>query len=199
MSLGWLELVLNSLLTLYINVVLVCLLAVVAVGYLSRRNYREVLQCLGVVRLTLNNMTRGIIWGLLLAGGVFVFENMILGPTGEEDQFYQFLNNIDQGLLPIVYIKLMLGGLVISLCAGVAEEVIYRGALQPRLGIIYTSILFVLIHAQYILHWEGLVIVFGFSLLFGKLRQKYDTTTTMVVHTVYDVVIFTLAIFNPFY
>lgn len=34
----------------------------------------------------------------------------------------------------------------ISICAGVGEEILFRGALQPIMGIIITSILFVAIH-----------------------------------------------------
>ena len=34
----------------------------------------------------------------------------------------------------------------ISICAGVGEEILFRGALQPMLGIIITSIVFVAIH-----------------------------------------------------
>jgi membrane protease YdiL (CAAX protease family) len=34
----------------------------------------------------------------------------------------------------------------ISICAGVGEEILFRGALQPLMGIILTSIFFVAIH-----------------------------------------------------
>lgn len=197
-NLGWLDVGFTLFTIVYGNIVIRCLSVILAVGYLSRRNWRGVMERLGLTSLNRERITRGVIWGLLLAVVVSVLEFNV-GSTGEEDRIRQFLNGIDPTLVSSVYAKLMLNILVISLAAGVGEEIIFRGALQPRFGSIYTSILFALLHVQYISHPLGLVVIFGLSILFGKMRQKYDTTTAIVIHTVYDIVIFTLAIFYPFY
>lgn len=199
---SWPELLLELIINLYNNAVLPCLSAIFAVGYLSRRHGTAVMQRLGLARLTSERMLRGVKWAVLMAVIVIGFELAIewgsVGVSEEEAKIQQFFQGIDQAELPIVYTKLLLSTCILSLCAGVGEEIMFRGLLQPRLGIIFTSILFVLIHPQYLSNWTGLVIVFCASIVLGKLRQKYDTTTTMVVHTVYDVILFVLTIFNPF-
>jgi len=56
---------------------------------------------------------------------------------------------------------------VIALASGVAEETIFRGALQPHLGLIITSILFGLMHfplSRFMIPWTMFAIVMGFIL-----------------------------------
>ena len=41
------------------------------------------------------------------------------------------------------------GILTLGLAAGIGEETLFRGALQPRFGLLITSLLFALLHSQY--------------------------------------------------
>ncbi|MDR6224535.1 CPBP family intramembrane glutamic endopeptidase [Desmospora profundinema] len=56
---------------------------------------------------------------------------------------------------------------LIALMVAVAEELLFRGALQYWLGVVGTSLLFVLIHFRYWKRWLLLVLLFGVSLILG--------------------------------
>jgi membrane protease YdiL (CAAX protease family) len=73
----------------------------------------------------------------------------------------------------------------IAVTAGICEEALFRGALQPRLGIIWTSLVFASVHTQYGLSFDTLaVLVLGFGL--GLLRHYLNTTTSTITHVVYN-------------
>jgi uncharacterized protein len=79
----------------------------------------------------------------------------------------------------------LLPWVLLAVSAGVAEEVLFRGAIQPRLGLLLTSLLFTATHLQY-----GFSIVLGVILLgglsLGLLRKHANTTTAIVCHVTYD-------------
>jgi membrane protease YdiL (CAAX protease family) len=61
-----------------------------------------------------------------------------------------------------------------------------RGALQPRLGLLLSSLLFAALHVQYT--WFGMGTVALLGMLLGYLRQRTNTTTAIAVHAAYDVI-----------
>jgi membrane protease YdiL (CAAX protease family) len=74
---------------------------------------------------------------------------------------------------------------LIGISAGVGEELLFRGALQPRYGIVLSSLLFALLHAQYGFSF----VTFGTFLLgclFGVLAKRHGTTSAIIAHTVYN-------------
>ena len=76
--------------------------------------------------------------------------------------------------------------LLFGLTAGVGEELIWRGVLQPRYGLILTTLSFAAVHAfQY--GAGALVSVFIAGLALGLVRQRTNTTTSIVVHASYDI------------
>lgn len=75
---------------------------------------------------------------------------------------------------------------VIALLAGVGEETTFRGALQPRFGIVATAALFALIHIQYGATFVELW-VFVHALIYGLVRRHVNTTTAVIAHATYDV------------
>jgi membrane protease YdiL (CAAX protease family) len=76
----------------------------------------------------------------------------------------------------------------LAIAAGVCEEVLFRGALQPRLGIVLTSVLFASVHTQYGLSFDvaGVLLL---SIGLGLLRRFANTTTTVVCHVAYDLLV----------
>jgi membrane protease YdiL (CAAX protease family) len=74
---------------------------------------------------------------------------------------------------------------LLAVSAGVAEEVLFRGALQPRLGLLLTSLLFTATHLQYGLSIVLAVILLG-GLSLGLLRKYANTTTAILCHVTYD-------------
>jgi membrane protease YdiL (CAAX protease family) len=84
------------------------------------------------------------------------------------------------------------GALVIALCAGLSEELLFRGLLQPRFGWLLANTGFVAMHAfQYGL--DGLLVVFAIGALLAFVRHRWNTTASIGVHAGYDLILLTLA------
>jgi len=83
--------------------------------------------------------------------------------------------------------------LLISICAGVGEELFFRGAVQPYLGVWFTAILFVLFHGylnplNLPLMVYGLYMVLVIGVL-GLFTEFYGIFTAMIAHTLIDVIL----------
>ncbi len=81
----------------------------------------------------------------------------------------------------------------VSICAGVGEELFFRGALQHWLGIPVTALVFVAIHGyldprNIRIATYGLLLTGG-MLLFGFLARDHGLYLTMVAHTLFDVIL----------
>ncbi len=80
----------------------------------------------------------------------------------------------------------------ISLFAGIGEEFLFRGALQPVIGIWLTSIIFVAIHGYFKFKSAGHILfglmMFGLSMMLGYLFIYAGLVAAMAAHTVYDMV-----------
>lgn len=95
---------------------------------------------------------------------------------------------IEQGLVQMTeQVSTFSGALILGLSAGIGEEILFRGAIQPRYGIIFTSLVFSLFHVQY---GFSLVVlgIFLVGILFGLERQRMNTTTAIITHLVYDTI-----------
>lgn len=78
-----------------------------------------------------------------------------------------------------------IGIVTIALVPAICEETLFRGALQPRLGLIWTAIVFALLHTQYGFSIDELaVLILAFGL--GLLRRWTNTTTSMLCHALYN-------------
>jgi membrane protease YdiL (CAAX protease family) len=77
------------------------------------------------------------------------------------------------------------GALMLGLSAGVGEETLFRGALQPRFRILLTAVAFTVGHIQYTLS-PALVEILLVGLALGWLREKTSTTNCIIVHTLYN-------------
>lgn len=82
-------------------------------------------------------------------------------------------------------------GFLLAFTAGVGEELLFRGALQPILGNLLVSIFFMALHTQYMLTPAALIILFV-SLVLGTVRNHYTTTAAMSAHFVYNFTPFVL-------
>lgn len=81
--------------------------------------------------------------------------------------------------------------LVVALNAGVGEELLFRGTVQPLLGIGWTSFVFALLHTgvprSRSLAAFGLY-VFAMSLGLGVLYERYGLAAAMAAHAAFDLV-----------
>lgn len=155
---------------------------VFAVGFGIRRELREALVRLGLVRPTGGQIMAGLALGVatlvasqLLSIGV---ESLWMGmgwPLTDEAALSKL----------IAYTLSPVGAVVMGVTAGLGEELAVRGVLQPRLGLVMSNLFFTALHAlQY--NWDALVSVFLLGLLFGVVRQRANTSTSAIVHGFYD-------------
>jgi len=83
--------------------------------------------------------------------------------------------------------------LQISLLAGAGEELLFRGAIQPLLGIWITSVIFVGLHGYFKFKSPGHIILgvmmFGLSAGLGYLFEQAGLFAAMSAHAVYDMIL----------
>lgn len=76
----------------------------------------------------------------------------------------------------------------LGVTAGVAEEILFRGAMLPRFGLVLTALLFAAVHTQYAITFATLeVFVLGLGL--GWLRTAGGTLPAIVTHAGYDITV----------
>lgn len=79
---------------------------------------------------------------------------------------------------------------VMTLVVAFSEELLFRGALQPVIGIFWTSVVFTLIHFRYLKQWVMTVFVFMISLGFGGLvLVTHSIMASTVAHFVVDFIL----------
>lgn len=78
------------------------------------------------------------------------------------------------------------GALVLGASSGIGEELLFRGAIQPRYGIVLTSALWALLHTQYQFSFVVLGL-FAVGILFGLIRKYVGTTAVVIAHALYNI------------
>jgi uncharacterized protein len=167
--------------------------SVLAVGYGIRRTLAQALARLGLTRPSLGQIALSLLIAGLLVLGVGLLSRVVdalwsaMGwPRTDTATFQQLLGHL---ISPA-------GALVIAISAGLGEELVVRGVLQPRLGIWLSNILFTALHAgQY--HWDYLPLVLLLGLAFGLVRRYGSTTMSAIVHGAYNFFIVLLVMSAP--
>lgn len=159
------------------------LAAVVGVGLFIRRGVRATLDRLGMVRPTVWQVCLG-----LSAAGLFYVVSL-----GADDLASRLTPDLSQQVNSATehlfgQLNNPIGIATIALTAGIAEELLFRGALQPRLGIPWVAVVFALTHSQYGLS-VSVVAVFVLALGLGLIRRYANTTTSMICHIAYNTVV----------
>jgi membrane protease YdiL (CAAX protease family) len=81
-----------------------------------------------------------------------------------------------------------IGAIVLGASAGLGEEAIFRGALQPRYGIVIPSLLFMMLHGPQYGFNLALLGLFGVSIILGLVRKHVNTTAAMITHALFNAV-----------
>jgi membrane protease YdiL (CAAX protease family) len=159
--------------------------AVFAVGYGVRRTLSEALERLGVVAPTRATWTPVLAVTAALVAGVWLIDlavgwlwSRLDWPVTDETAVEALFAHASTSVV---------GAIAVGVTAGLGEEVVVRGVLQPRLGILLSNVAFTAAHA-YQYHWDALLQVFIIGLVLGVVRRRTDTTTTALIHSGYDVV-----------
>ena len=80
------------------------------------------------------------------------------------------------------------GVVALAVAPGLCEELLFRGALQPRIGVVATALLFTSIHTQYALSIDtAAVLVIALGL--GLLRKYTNTTASCTCHVTYNLLV----------
>jgi membrane protease YdiL (CAAX protease family) len=159
-------------------------LAAAGVGIFTRRDFRQTAARLSLVIPAWWQ----VVLALAAAGAMYAFAEatVALSQVLTPDLSRQVSSNVGQ----------IFGGLVsnpfgiaaLAVLPAVGEEILFRGALQPRLGLIATALLFTASHSEYGVSLDILaVLVAAFGL--GLLRKFTNTTTSAVAHAAYNLAI----------
>jgi membrane protease YdiL (CAAX protease family) len=159
------------------------IIAFAGIGLWSRRNSVQAADRLGVVKPAWWQITLA----LAAAGVFFAFAQAVVSLS--QSLTPQVAHNID------VTTQHVFGGLnnpvgiaSIALLPAICEELLFRGALQPRLGLVVTALLFTSIHTQYSLSFDTLAVLL-LALGLGLIRKYTNTTTSSVCHATYNLLV----------
>ena len=125
----------------------------------------------------------GFIYGTAAALiGWFIVTRPFLGDT--QSFFAKLIQDLNLSIPDILFI---------SFCAGAGEEILFRGAIQPYLGVWITAILFVAIHG-YLNPKNWRISVYGAYMCLviggmGYLCEFFGITTAIAAHFAIDVVL----------
>lgn len=159
------------------------IIAFFGAGYLTRRNLRQVSRRLGLERPTANQL----LLGLAVIGLLIVLQSVIGGVWALLDpEQAEILGDLNESLLSDF--DSVGEWLILAVAAGIGEEILFRGALQPIFGIFFTSILFAIVHVQYGLTPITLAVLL-LGIILGILRRRTNTTVTIFVHFGYNFVL----------
>jgi len=96
---------------------------------------------------------------------------------------YETVGRVSRGLME--GLTTFSGALAVGFSAGISEELVFRGALQPRFGLVLSSALFAVSHLQYSFS-PALGEVFLLGLGLGYLRRRANLTAAILVHAGYN-------------
>lgn len=163
--------------------ILFVFLALFGVGLLIRRDGPELVQRLGLENLNGQHLLVGLRWIAVLVVLQWIFGaiSMLLNPGQIE-----LVDEISSSLLG--EIDTVGEWLILALATGIGEELLFRGAIQPALGLGVTAFLFATAHVQYGITPITLAILI-IGLILGRIRRDYSTTLSMFVHTGYNLVL----------
>ena len=167
---------------IWVQDVTMLLMALVGVGWLSRRGLGAAVQRLGVIMPTWAQAGIGLGVGIAMVPVILLLERLAsqlgLGANPDVERL------TEQKLGPML--ASLPGVLTLGLAAALGEESVFRGALQPRFGLILTAILFALMHSNYGITLST-VLVFGVGVVLGLLRLRHNTTVSMLAHAIYNI------------
>jgi len=165
--------------SLWGNMIGLALLAFGGVGFRIRRDLPATLERLGLRPVEPRH------W-IVIAFGVAGLVALNAGAEVAQRTWLPDLWASDQRVNQMIAARLSRwSGLLLGVSAGVGEELSMRGALQPKLGVFLTSLLFALLHVQY--SWFGIGIILMLGLLLGTIRKRTSTTAAILVHALYDI------------
>jgi uncharacterized protein len=166
--------------TMLINAAAFVSIAYLGVGFLINRDFSNATKRLGLVKPSFRDIAIAI--GCVFLALMASIVSSILVQIFQPDLMDDLQDTLTE--LP-GDINIFWAALFIGLTAAVGEEILMRGAIQPRFGIIFTSAVFALLHVQYGLSF-AMVGVFFAGIVFGLERKYVNTTACIITHMIYN-------------
>lgn len=157
-------------------------LALIAVGWGIRRNLWEAWGRLGFTMPTWKTLLISI--GFLILAYIPSIAGSILTEQLQPD-VPDRIDSVTEEMTSGV--QNPFGAAALGFSAGVGEEALFRGALQPRYGIVLQAGTFALVHSQYGLSWIILGL-FGVGIVLGIERKYFGTTASMLTHAMFNII-----------
>lgn len=170
-----------SLTTLWEQGVIFVFLAVLGVGLGLRRGWRDSFERLGLGGLSAIQI---VILPVLVIGLVLVQAGISLLWQLTDPTSLERINELS-GMLFGESTMSLAGAFTIGLSAGIGEELLMRGAVQPRFGIVFTTLLFTVLHTQYEFSFATLIVLV-LSIVLGLVRRYFNTTACILIHAGYN-------------
>jgi membrane protease YdiL (CAAX protease family) len=164
------------------------IISIIGVGFPVRRSFAQALNRLGLYWPGWKWILGSAVVAVILVVFGTAFDQLMLKLTPQQSQDIQqasdqLLKNVN-GYVPAV---------VLALAAGIGEEILFRGALMPRIGNPLSALLFAALHAQYAISLATLEI-FILGLVLGWLRRRAGTTGAIIAHSGYDMILLVLSV-----
>ncbi len=169
--------------TLLTNLFLLLPPALLGVGLFIRRSPREALDRLG---LTVARPAQ-LLLAFPLSLGMIVLAIFVVRVWAALDPAsYKQTGDISNAMMGGLAAWGLWGAFAVGAIAGISEETLFRGALQPKLGIALPTVLFASLHTQYLLSpATALVLVIG--LVMAVVRKRTGSTLIcLLTHFLYN-------------
>ncbi len=156
--------------------------AYILVGLAITRNFKQATARLGLVRPTFGMVGAAV--GFVVLAFVFVALGGIATTIFQPDVSRE-IERITEEITSDV--QNPLGAVFFGLGAGAGEELLLRGAIQPRFGLVTTSILFAFLHSQYGISFV-LAGIFVVGVILGLERKYLGTTAALITHAIFNAI-----------
>jgi membrane protease YdiL (CAAX protease family) len=163
-------------------------LAALGAGWGLRRDWRGVLQRLGLRGPSRPDWFAGLTIGSLMSVAMLLAMAGLRSLGLDETLGARPLVSLLRDSLP--------AALLLAMLSATGEEILFRGALQPIFGLVVSSLLFALIHVQYGFS-PAIFILFFVGIGFGLVRIRYSTSAAVICHATYNFFPFALYALLP--
>ncbi len=172
-----------GILELLIQAITFAAIAYIAAGYPYWRDLRAATARLGIVAPDLRTIGIAVVatFACFVVAGIAGYASQPLDP-GLSESLDEVVDQMT------AQVQNPLGAVILGASAGIGEEAIFRGALQPRYGIVIPSLLFTMLHGPQYGFNLALLGLFGVSVILGLLRRQVNTTAAMITHALFNAV-----------
>jgi membrane protease YdiL (CAAX protease family) len=162
-------------------------LAYIATGYPYWRDLRGATERLGIVVPDGRTIAIAVIATVacFAVAGIAGVIAQQLNPALNE-ALDEVVNQMTSQLRSQNQLSAVIGAVTLGVSAGIGEEAIFRGALQPRYGLVIPSLLFTMLHGPQYGFNVALLGLFGVSIILGLERRYLNTSSAMITHALFD-------------